>query len=121
MNLTQEMLETYVNGQIQTENSDMDCLYRGQISELRLVGEGDAQELYVTLVWMAQWTGSRWNFVNQPEHTVRLMDFDCFDLVADSFTMSSTTTCSEIVLFSRESRKLIDPSHVHYLSERQSA
>jgi hypothetical protein len=72
--ITSEVLGGFVGGQLEVQDPDDECLYRGEIAQVDLRGEGDEERVTVTFEWLAKAADGGWIVTeNQPWTRLSLM------------------------------------------------
>lgn len=116
MDLTTELLERFIGGQIEVQNQNEGYLYRGEINTIEVVGEGDRAELKATLNWMAKGEGfpplpERWVAEGSLTYDASLMIYSVSDIGQGRISLFSSIVGETTVLYPAGGSTL-DPSKV---------
>lgn len=115
MELTQEIIDGLVGGQIEVQNRNENYLYRGEISGMRLEPEGDSFKLVVDLNWFAKMDrDGGWDVADTKPYVVSLLIYSVSDIGDGRFFLSSWIVGENTTIFPPGGSKL-DPNKVRGL------
>lgn len=66
MELTQDIVDGYVGGQLEVQNMSENYLYRGEIKSVTMDSEDGSQRIVITFAWLAKMSETGWE-VNDPK------------------------------------------------------
>lgn len=120
MDLTKEILDRYVGGQIEVQNEDEGYLYRGEIATITLVGEGRDATMKITLNWMAKGEGfpplpSRWVKDSNLTYEAGLLIYVPSHIGGGRIALASNIV-GELAVLYPPGGSMLDPSRVEGLT-----
>jgi len=104
MELTQELLLKYIGGQLVLANTEAGYLKRGDIKEIKLQGEPNNQELFVSFAWFAKnrgqplEPGDDWVKINAQDLTFKLKNCEIADEGEGRISLWNPVLCESAVL-----------------------
>jgi hypothetical protein len=116
MELTQEMADRFVGGQLEVQNRNENYLYRGEIATVKITGDdANTRSLTVTFNWFAQMQEDfKWSGSEPTPYTVSLLIYSVSDIGDGRLSLYSYITGETTVLFPPGGSKL-DPAKVRNL------
>jgi hypothetical protein len=112
MELTQEVIGRMVGGQLEVQNRNEGYLYRGEISAVKLEGEGDSLELIVSFSWFAKMESDfEWSATEPKPYKVSLLIYSVSDIGEGRIFLSSWIIGENTTIFPPDGSKL-DPNKV---------
>lgn len=115
MELTQEVIDRMIGGQLEVQNHSEGYLYRGEISTMKLEGEGYSLELVVSFNWLAKMESDfEWSVTEPTPYKVSLLIYSVSDIGDERIFLSSYITGENITIFPPNGSKL-DPNKVRGL------
>jgi len=119
MQLTKEVLSRYVGGQLEIQNQQGGYLYRGEVAEVTVEGEGDRAEVKVKFAWVAKGEGyppwpERWVKYDDLDYGVSLIIASASEIGDDRLCLNIPITGELAVFFPPNGSKL-DPAKVEGL------
>lgn len=115
MELTQEVIDRMVGGQLEVQNHSEDYLYRGEISAMKLEGEGDLLELVVSFSWFAKMESDfEWSVTDPTPYKVSLLIYSVSDIGSGRIFLSSYISSENTTIFPPNGSRL-EPNKVRGL------
>ena len=115
MELTQEILDRMVGGQLEAQNRNENYLFRGEISAIKLEGEGDSLKLVVNFSWFAEMgPDHEWAVAETKPYEVSLLIYSVSFISDERIFLRSWIVGENTTIFPPNGSKL-DPNKVRGL------
>jgi hypothetical protein len=119
LDLTKEDLSRFVGGQAEAQNNIEEYLYRGEIEEIKVVGDtaNNNHDLSIKFAWLAKYdyAAGQWKNYHQLNYTSSLFAASANDIGDNRIAISFPFSKELLVLFPNGGSRL-DPNEVIGLS-----
>jgi hypothetical protein len=110
-------LTKYIGGQIEIQNDDEGYLYRGEIENIAIEGEGTQEYLKADLKWLAKWQNEEWVLDNRKAYMAGTLIYSISDIGNDRKSLYCQINGELAVLYPKGGSRL-DPLKVKGLEAK---